>query len=159
MQTPADYLKLNTCGAWKGLSEADGGGVFRRSSCTWYMGFSSKFNGVSPLAAELYAIREGLVMAVEHKVDKLQLETDALSLLTMMETIDNHHHHELSPVLNDVASLLTRFTSFTITHIPRAQNMVAHCLAANSLSMAGGHRVFVDVPQFARVAYPMIYKV
>ncbi|KNA04166.1 hypothetical protein SOVF_202220 [Spinacia oleracea] len=150
---PADYLKLNTDGAWKGLSEAGGGGVFRRSSGTWYLGYSSKFNVVSPLATELYAIREGLIMAVEHKVSMLQVETDALSLLTMMKTIDDHHHHELSPVLNDVASLLTRFEKVEITHIPRARNMVAHCLAANSLSMAVGHKVYVEVPQFARGAY------
>ncbi|XP_021857168.2 uncharacterized protein [Spinacia oleracea] len=147
------YLKLNTDGTWSAHNIVGGGGVFRRSSGTWFMGFSSKFNASTPLTAELYAIREGLIMAIEYKVDKLELETDALSLMKMLNTMDNHYHHELSPVLNDVASLMKRFTSLTVHHIPRARNLVSHSLAAYSISMVVGHKVYADVPPFSRIAY------
>lgn len=48
---PADHLKLNTDGAWKGLSVA----------------------GVVAFSEGLLAIREGLIMAVVYKVEKLQM--------------------------------------------------------------------------------------
>lgn len=36
-------------------------GGFRGVSGNWYVGFSSKFNAITPLATKLYAVLEGLM--------------------------------------------------------------------------------------------------
>ncbi|XP_021847290.1 uncharacterized protein [Spinacia oleracea] len=106
---PADgYMKLNVDGNWKAQNEAGGGAVFRGSEGTWYMGFASKFNVITPLAAELYSIREGLMMAVDYGIKKLELKTDAEILVKMVQSVEDSYHHDLSPVLKDVACLMTR---------------------------------------------------
>ncbi|XP_021769523.1 uncharacterized protein LOC110733771 [Chenopodium quinoa] len=46
------------------------GGVIRRSDGTWYVGFSCKYEAVSPLAAELYALNDGLSIAEDMKLKK-----------------------------------------------------------------------------------------
>lgn len=46
-----EYLKLNIDGSWKERDEAGGGGVFKSETGSWYIGFASKYNVVTPLAA------------------------------------------------------------------------------------------------------------
>ncbi|XP_021848876.2 uncharacterized protein [Spinacia oleracea] len=147
------FLKLNIDGSWKEKDEAGGGGVFRSETGNWYIGFASKYNAITPLAAELYALREGLQMAVEYGVQKLEVETDAELLIKLLTSMEDYYHHELAPVIKDVACLMTRFSSFSITHLPRLFNKLAHCMGQYAISMALGHKVFLDPPPFTDVVY------
>lgn len=70
----------------------------------------------------------------------------------MLRTVDNSYHHELSPVINDVACLMARFKCLVIKHGPRVNNKVAHCLAQYALIMVVGHKMFLNPPSFTRVA-------
>lgn len=62
-------------------------------------------------------------------------------------------YHELSPVINDVVCLMSRFKSIEFKHIPHGANKVAHCLAQYALSMTVGHKMFFNPPPFSRIAY------
>ncbi|XP_056683095.1 uncharacterized protein [Spinacia oleracea] len=146
-------MKLNVDGAWKSMSEAGGGGVFRRPNGSWFVGFSCKFNVNSPLTSELYALREGLIIAKDLMIDKLEVETDAVQLKLMLEKMDEHTYHELSPVLRDVAQMLSQNWIITFNHIPRFCNKVAHDLAAHSLVMAVGHKLHYIIPACAKEHY------
>lgn len=148
-----DYLKLNTYGSWKAHNEAGGGSVFRGATGKWYMGFSSKFNAITPLAAELYAVREWLLMAVDYDIQNWELETDVKSLLTMLDSAKGKYHEELKPILSDVASLMGRFKSIVVKHCPRGMNKMTHRLAQYALNMAVGHKLFLNPPPFASFAY------
>ncbi|XP_056695663.1 uncharacterized protein [Spinacia oleracea] len=117
------------------------------------MGFSSKYDAATPLVAELYAIREGLTMAVDYDIQNIELETDAEILVKLLKNLDDTYHHDLSPVLNDVACLMSRFRSIEFCHIPRNTNKVAHCFAQYAFCMEVGHKMFLNPPPFARVAY------
>lgn len=150
---PDDFIKLNTDGAWKAINIAGGGGVFRRPSGTWFLGYSSKYHSVSPLAAELEAVREGLIMAEEYEIRKLEVETDVISLKIMLDTMDQNYHHELSPIINDVVGLMTKFEKVEFMHIPRANNTVAHELAAFGMNMLQRKKVHYVVPEFAKDAF------
>lgn len=103
-----ESLKLNTNEAWKGLNESKCGGVLRRPTGTWCMGFSTKFHSIIPLTIELFSIREGINLARDFGIEKLEMETDALALRAMMEIIDQKSHLQLAPFLTEVASLLRR---------------------------------------------------
>lgn len=117
--------------------------MFRGTTGNWYMGFSSKFDVITHLAAELFAVQEGLLMTVDYEIQNLKLETDAQSLLTTLDSVNGNYHHELTPVLSDVAILISRFKYFVVKHIPRAKNKVAHSLAHYAL-MAVGHKFFLN---------------
>lgn len=149
----AGYLKLNVDGSWKALQEAGGGGVFRGVNGNWYMAFASKFSAITPLAAELYTIREGLMMAVDYDIKHLELETDAKTLVTLLNTVDHTYHHELSPVIKDVVCLMNRFPSLEIKHTSRTNNQVAHNLAEYSTSMAVGYKLFLSPPPFVEQVF------
>ncbi|XP_056691001.1 uncharacterized protein [Spinacia oleracea] len=148
-----EFLKLNTDGSWRAQNDAGGGGVFRGATGKWYMGYSSKFNAITPLAAELYAIREGLIMAADYGILNLEVETDAQALLNLLKSVDGSYHEELKPVLGDVSALMASFKSIVVKHIPRAQNKVAHSLAQYAIEMAVGHKFYLNPPPFAAIAY------
>ncbi|XP_056688797.1 uncharacterized protein [Spinacia oleracea] len=148
-----EFLKLNTDGSWKAKNEAGGGGVFRGATGKWYMGYASKFNAITPLAAELYAVREGLIMAADYGIQNLELETDAQLLVNMLESASDSYHDELRPVLVDVAGLMAKFSVVVVKHIPKAKNKVAHALACYAIEMAVGHKLFLTPPPFAAIAY------
>lgn len=101
-------MKMNIDGAWESGSVAGGRGVFRRHTGSWFVGFSTKFNVHSPLAFELYTLREGLKIAKKFMIDKLEVETDALNLKLLLDKVKDHPHHELGPVLREVTQLLGR---------------------------------------------------
>ncbi|XP_021858374.2 uncharacterized protein [Spinacia oleracea] len=126
------FMKLNTDGAWKGIDKAGGGGVLRKDSGEWFLGYSSKYNAKTPLAAELLALREGLAVAKAFDVDKIEVETDADSLIFMLDTstVNPYPHHELVAVIEDVRNLLVGSWDLQMRHIPRHKNLVAHGLAA-----------------------------
>lgn len=56
-------------------------------SGNWCTGFSSKYNVITPLAAKLYAMREGLTMAIDYDVQNLELETDAETLVKLLGSV------------------------------------------------------------------------
>lgn len=120
---------------------------------SWFVGFSCKFNVSSPLAAELYALREGLIIAKDLSMDKLEVETDAVQLKLMLEKMDENSYHELSPVLKEVANMLSQNWIITFNHIPRFCNKVAHDLAAHALVMAVGHKLHYIIPACAKEHY------
>ncbi|KAL2899077.1 Protein ALP1-like [Bienertia sinuspersici] len=81
------FYKLNIDGSWKDISKAGGGGVIRRDNGTWFMGFSSKYHSLSPLAAELQALRDGLLLAKQFQLTKVEVETDAKTILPLLEDV------------------------------------------------------------------------
>ncbi|XP_021773753.1 uncharacterized protein LOC110737696 [Chenopodium quinoa] len=137
-------------GAWKNSADAEGGGVIRTPSGGWYVGYSSKYNAITPLAAELYAIREGLEMDKEFKIKFLEVETVAEILLRMLPSALSNHHDEVAAAIMDVAHLLN-LKSWTVyvVHIPRERNRMTHKLAQFSMTMNLDHKMHFSVSDCA----------
>ena len=129
------YLKLNTDGAWKTNSKASGGGVIRRTDGSWFMGFSVKFDAINPAAAELTTIREGLSLAKDHNISRLEVETDAQALKIMLDRAEKVPHHQLSAIICDIVKLLKTNWVVIFLHAKRDANMVAHKLARFGMEM------------------------
>uniref|UniRef100_A0A803MSD4 RNase H type-1 domain-containing protein n=1 Tax=Chenopodium quinoa TaxID=63459 RepID=A0A803MSD4_CHEQI len=102
------FFQLNTDGSWKGVSEAGGGGVIRCEKGLWQLGFAARYNTSSPAAAELLAIKDGLLAAWARDIRSLELETDAAELKKMLEDPNSFKDHELGNINRDVASLISR---------------------------------------------------
>ncbi|XP_021736143.1 uncharacterized protein LOC110702697 [Chenopodium quinoa] len=131
----AGFLKLNTDGAWKN---------------------SDKYNSNSALAAELYALREGINYARAIPVQFLEVETDAQAIKGMMSKDTEDPHHELVALIIDVGRLLRnkdKDMTIIFNHIPREINYVAHYLSKYAMDMHIGHKPHYEIPASVRVAY------
>lgn len=73
------WLKLNI-----DLGLAGGGGVIRDWSGRWIAGFSRNIGIASSLMAELWAIRDGLMLCVERNLDMVEIEMDAKAVVDML---------------------------------------------------------------------------
>lgn len=146
----AGFVKLNTDGCWKSMNLASGGGVIRDDKGDWIMGFSIKFAAKNPEAAELLAIREGLLMAKHCNFNKIELETDAEGLKKMIQLATMFPHHELGALLHDVTSLIKDTWTMEIIHAKREANGVAHCLAKYGLTMEEARFIHNVVPDCAK---------
>lgn len=152
-------MKLNIDGAWKSSTVAGGeGGVFRRPIGSWFVGFSGKFNVHSPLASEQYSLREGLMIAKDFIIDKQKVETDTLNLKVMLGKINEQSHHELGPMLREVAQLLRQNWIKSFSHVSEFYNKVVHSLAAHSLIMVVGHKPHYIIPSCAKADYEIHFE-
>uniref|UniRef100_A0A803M6Z1 RNase H type-1 domain-containing protein n=1 Tax=Chenopodium quinoa TaxID=63459 RepID=A0A803M6Z1_CHEQI len=123
------YHKLNTYGSWISVDNAGGGGVIRCEKGLWVTGYAMRFNALSADAAELMAIREGLLTAWGKGIKFLELETDADALTRMLKDPKSFEDGDLGNLIRDVASLLERQWTVQVFHISRSINEVADKLA------------------------------
>ncbi|KAL2940927.1 hypothetical protein RDABS01_029277 [Bienertia sinuspersici] len=149
---PGAY-KLNIDGSWKDVAKAGGGRLIRRDNGTWFMGFSSKYRSFFPLAAELQALRDVLLLAKCFQLTNIEVETDAKSILIMLDNAEKNSKHDLIVLISEVLQLLKLNWSITIAHIKRDANQVAHCLAHYAHLMDADHVTHQGVPDCARKAY------
>ncbi|XP_056697238.1 uncharacterized protein [Spinacia oleracea] len=71
----------------------------------------------------------------------------------MMETVADHAHHQLAPVIVEISSLLKREWVIKFVHIPRCFNKVAHELASMALIMKEDNKIHVNIPDYVKDTY------
>ncbi|KMT09347.1 hypothetical protein BVRB_6g134410 [Beta vulgaris subsp. vulgaris] len=147
-----DFLKLNVDGAWKEEWQMAGiGGVFRDKKGKWKFGFAKKIEAISPEAAELLAIREGLQIAWDCCYPKMEVECDALGVVQLLAKPTEATNHPLGIVISDINILIARDWCVEFIHSRRESNMVAHGLAA--VDQKDTRVVYVRIPEHVREVY------
>ncbi|GKV13012.1 hypothetical protein SLEP1_g24089 [Rubroshorea leprosula] len=122
-------IKLNTDGASEGNpGPAGAGGVFRDHLGNFIIGFSRKVGFATSLAAELWAIRDGLLIAIHRGFNNLIVESDSKTAISMI-TAGSYNCHHLSTLILDCRELLRQFENIQIGHAVRECNMTADCFA------------------------------
>lgn len=150
---PNGYLKLNVDGAWKAIDCAGGGGVFRKADSTWYMGLSAKYYADSPLAAELMALKDGLLMAQDFNMECLIIETDALEMKAMLTNVEDYHNCALANLVRDISSFLHSNACYSIMHAKRSANSLAHVLSQEGVKLPASKATYFSCPGFALDVY------
>ncbi|GKV35598.1 hypothetical protein SLEP1_g43845 [Rubroshorea leprosula] len=90
---PPDWLKLNTDGSAAGNPGTAGfRGLFRDSQGRSIIGFMRNGGHTTALAAELYAIRDGLNIAVSHHFHNVIAETDCQIAYLLFSGAPNMFH-------------------------------------------------------------------
>ncbi|GKU97446.1 hypothetical protein SLEP1_g10590 [Rubroshorea leprosula] len=84
---------------------AGAGGIFRDHNGSWIYGYSRRVGFTTSLAAELWAIRDGLDIAVNRGISKLILETDSKVAETLLKSA-NHNFHSLGVLIRDCRRLM-----------------------------------------------------
>ncbi|WMV59607.1 hypothetical protein MTR67_052992 [Solanum verrucosum] len=89
----------------------------------------SKEAHVNPILAELRALRQGLIMALEHDAKPLDINTDSIELTKLVK----HSNHPYSNLVLECRSLMRRLEVALPTHVFREQNKVADMLSKEGL--------------------------
>ena len=129
---PRDFVKLNTDGSVLGNSGlASSGGVLRDSNENWVRGFSHKLGITNSLAAELWGVRDGLLLARDLNIHKLIIESDAKSIVDLLKTenLVNNAFHPFSALINDCRYLILSFKEAFVQRAHRESNFCADVLA------------------------------
>jgi hypothetical protein len=124
-----DVVKINTDAGISLEDRKGGGGGVARSHNAFLGAWSKPYDGVTdPLVAESLAVRDGIIFAKLRGYPKVILETDCLELVNLW---NNHHgsRSAVAPILHELGELVLSFSAFSIQHIPRSANNVAHLCA------------------------------
>ena len=115
-------LKLNTDGASIGNpSKMGGGGVIRDCHGDWVKGYSRAIGYATSVLAEWWALRDGLILAIQLGITHLDVELDAKVIVEMLNGIENPNRI-YSPLLNDCRSLIARLVQVQVGHVFREAN-------------------------------------
>uniref|UniRef100_A0A2N9GG55 RNase H type-1 domain-containing protein n=1 Tax=Fagus sylvatica TaxID=28930 RepID=A0A2N9GG55_FAGSY len=126
---PVNWAKLNTDGSVLGdPGLAGGGGVIRDSLGNWIGGFSRSIGITSCVQAELRALKDGLLLALDLEISKLEIEMDSSVAVESLKTTSMPNVF-LRSIVDDCRLLLERFEATTIKHIYREANGCADALA------------------------------
>ncbi|GKV49249.1 hypothetical protein SLEP1_g56010 [Rubroshorea leprosula] len=139
-------IKLNSDGSFignPGLSRS--GGIFRDSLGNWVLGYARNIGFSSPLAAELWAIRDGLVLAIQKGFHNLIVESDSkvVVLLLTKGCVSTHPH---STLILDCKMLMQKIHQIHLVNIVRERNMCANQLAKMGMSLSSSFCIFEFCP-------------
>ena len=124
------WVKLNFDGAVKGRSQRGGaGGLLRDSEGEFKAAFAAPVSTTRPLFSEIYALREGLQLAVDSGVEYLWIEGDSKIAIEMLNGWREAEGDEEKPVMGDCRNLMKRFKGVTARHVFREANQSADHLA------------------------------
>ena len=136
------WCKLNTDGASLGnLGKAGGGGLIRDSEGRWINGYSRSIGHTISVVAELWAVRDGLNLAIQLGISCLEVELDAKIIVELLENT-NSINIKISPLLHDCRFLLTRFTQVRVAHVYREVNRCVDLLAKQGCCMREDFVIF-----------------
>ena len=119
---PGGWVILNTNGAAKGNPGLAGcGGVVRDENDKWIARFPKHIGISTSFVAELWGLREGLILCYDLNVPSLVVELDAKVVVECFLN-PNYHNNVISPILDDCKQLVRRFHRIQFRHCYRQAN-------------------------------------
>ena len=138
-------MKLNTDGSALGNpGKAGGGGVIRDHLRHWIKGFNRALGTTNSFIAELWALRDGLIIFKDLGLSNLIVELDALSVIHMLSS--DKPCPIMEPLFSDCRSLFKAIPNKRIQHMYREANQCADTLARLRSSVVFSFVVFVEPP-------------
>jgi ribonuclease HI len=129
---------------------ASSGGVLQDSNGNWLRGFSNKLGITNSLAAELWGVRDGLLLARDLNICKLIIESDAKSVVDLLkiENLGNNAFHPYSALINDCRYLILSFEEAFVQHAHRESNFCADILAKEGRNLLTPFSLYISPPTF-----------
>ena len=126
---PTGWKKLNTDGSYLGgLDRAGCGGLVRDEQGEWVVGFTRHIGSTNSFIAELWGLREGLLLCCNLNIQSLIVEMDAQAVVAVLRNND-YVNNVISPILDDCKQLAARFQRIRFNHCYRQANRCADLLA------------------------------
>ena len=142
------WVKLNTDGSTQGnLGLAGCGGLLRDCHGNWISSFARAIGLTSSLAAELWAVRDGLTRCCALSLEAVQVEVDALVVISLLLQA-THTNGEFSSLVDDCKHLMTNIPQVRLIHCFREANRSADALTNFGTNMEDDFTVFESPPPF-----------
>ena len=129
------WRKLNVDGASMGnLGQAGGGGLLRDESENWIGGFARRIGIANSFTAELWTLRDGLLLCQQLNVQAVIIELDAKTIVDAF----NHQAKSntvVSSIMEDCRHLVTQIPQTSIRHVFRETNRSVDQLANLGLNL------------------------
>jgi ribonuclease HI len=123
------WVKLNTDGSsLRNPNQAGGGGVIRDHADHWIHGFTRRVGVATNLAAELWALRDGLSLIVDMGFLYVSIEIDAFMVVSFL-ALSSIPYPSLRTLVDDCRFLLQRIPHKELKHVFREANKCADRLA------------------------------
>jgi hypothetical protein len=97
------------------------------------------------------ALREGVVFAQLRGFQKVAMETDCQEIVDLW----NSHHSSraaVTPILQDIGELESNFILFSIQHVSRSSNQLAHLCAKRACTLIRTDSWVDHIPDFLVVS-------
>ncbi|XP_050242423.1 uncharacterized protein LOC126691393 [Quercus robur] len=143
---PTGWKKLNTDGSRLGGSDRAGcGGLVRDEHGEWVAGFTRHIGSTSSFIAELWGLREGLLLCCNLNIESLMVELDAQAVVDVLKN-NAYENNVVSPILDDCRLLAARFHQIQFKHCYRQVNRCADLLAKMGAAQELDFISFVSPP-------------
>ena len=86
------------------------------------------------MLAEWWALRDGLILAIQFGINQLEVELDAKVIMELLNGAECPNR-SYSPLLNDCRSLIARLVQTRVGHVFKEANQYADFLAKRGCSM------------------------
>ena len=106
----------------------------------------------SPLVAELYAIKEGLVMAADMKISNFSIESDCANAVSLLNK-SYYGCSDFDGLVDKIKTLTPRVGFKSVDYVARSANGLAHCLAKIASSSRASAVWNRDIPSVARSVF------
>ena len=111
----------------------------------WIRGFAKAMMVSSSLAAEMWALREGLTLCLDLKTQAVEIELDATAAISFISG-DSNTNGDLSGLVDDCRYQLLQLPQVRILYCYREANACADALARLGATGDGGDSLFVSPP-------------
>ena len=126
---PLGWKKLKTDGSVVGCLEREGcGGVVRDEHGNWVAGFTRHVGATNSFAAELWGLRDGLLLCSSLNIPCLIVEMDAKVIVDVIKN-SAYVNQIISPILDDCRQLMTGCQQVQLKHCYRQANRCADYMA------------------------------
>ncbi|KAF7842718.1 reverse transcriptase [Senna tora] len=141
------FFKLNIDGS-EANRQIGAGGIIRNDQGSHEVSFCQYVGMGDSMKAELWALQLGLTLATDMNLKKIEIETDALSLVHLINNTNLSSLHPSFCVINNCRHLLSTFESWNISHTYREANGCADLLANHARQSRCNYSAFTSPPVF-----------
>ena len=120
----------------------------RDSNGLWITGFAKPTTTFFSLAAELFALREGLALCVELQAQAVEVELDASAAISLI-SCNITSNGDLSVLVDDCREFLLQLPQARMTHCYREANCCADALAKLGANLSSACNRFNSPPPVA----------
>nr|XP_009765418.1 PREDICTED: uncharacterized protein LOC104216970 [Nicotiana sylvestris] len=129
-------------------------GIIRNNKREWILGYYEKCPTISPIQAELLALRQALQTIIKEKITPCELETDATEVIHFLD----EDYPTYSDLIHECRCLMGKAMQqgeIIMKHNFREGNMVAHKMAKEALKYPSYNITlyFAKPPNFAMDVY------
>ena len=141
---PPTWFKLNSDGSLLGNpGKAGGGGLIRNDKGEWLKGYARNVAFSTSVAAEVWALRDGLRLCIALKLPTVIIELDAKLIVDLLQKSDDPRNC-IDALVSDCKIELGNIPRVQINHCYREANKCANALARRGAMLSQDFVIFLD---------------